>query len=1081
MLLRKKACKNFINQLLIMERIKLIKCWKTLLLLIGMSLFSGTIFAQGITIRGHVTDSKGEPLIGANVHIKATPATAASTNISGDFVLRVPANTTMLTVSYIGYVSLDIPITPSSGNLGQIPLANDANSLSEVVVVGYGVQNKRDITGATTSVDAAQLAEIPATNISSQLEGKVAGLDVVSASGGLGATPSIHLRGNRTIGAGVNDAADQPLLVVDGIPYTGSINDINPGDIKNVEILKDASSTAIYGSRGANGVILITTNRGRAGRAITSLNSYYGAGNVIGDLKMLTGQQYAQLKTDAVTVAGYDNTTPTTQTYPLTSLEATNLANGMNTDWQKALYQTAYVADNNISISGGSESTQFNVGAGYRVETAVEPNNRRERYSLQTVIDHKISKTIRVGVNVTNTLTYLNTPGGFQGLNAAQTSPLMPVFNSPGVFDAFPYTGQLDASYPSALYPKYNSSAFYNNTRTFHNFSSIYAEWSILKDLKYKITAGYDFTQTLQGQYNGVNSSNSITTQAQTTASTTNSEGYHYTLENLLTYDKTFAQKHHLTVTALFSSEKNHTDGNYVAAQGIPSDVNRNANLALGTFTSNTYPNGNPYTELGLVSEMARVNYSFDGRLALTATIRNDANSALAAGHQYLTYPAIGAAWTITNEKWMQKYSDVIDNLKLRGGYGITSNGALGTTPYQTLGALTSTNGGGALTYEYSGNAAGNNRGYLVGTLANPALTWQKTAEYNFGFDFGLLKDRLTGTIDVYSEKTTGILLQNVLPATTGATAQTSNLGTSADKGLEIALSSINFQNKGGFSWTTDFNIAFSREHIVALPNGVPANVNTGEFVGWPLNVVYDAKKIGIWQVADAPSKGAAVSAQTSPLEYPGQIRVQDVDHNGIINAADNQIVGTFQPQYTGGITNRFAYKNFDLSVVIQARMGQIAVLPYLSSGGSTGGWAYLGTGRHNQPYTNYWTPSNPTGTFPGPNQQLQSYPFASTTQYYDGSWIKAKSINFGYNIPSAVLAHAGISSLRVYVNCTNPFIIYSPLSKVDDGLDPEGNAVGGGVAGANNGNAAAGRAPSVNYTSDPTQRNFILGINLRF
>jgi len=325
------------------------------------------------------------------------------------------------------------------------------------------------------------------------------------------------------------------------------------------------------------------------------------------------------------------------------------------------------------------------------------------------------------------------------------------------------------------------------------------------------------------------------------------------------------------------------------------------------------------------------------------------------------------------------------------------------------------------------------------------------------------------------------------LPATTGAiNPQNSNLGSSADKGLELSLSSINFQNKGGFSWTTDFNIAFSREHIVSQPNGITANVGQGEFNGWPLNVIYDNKKIGIWQMSDSPGISAAgvataVSAQTTPKEYPGQIRVQDVNGDGVINASDNVIIGTFQPQYTGGITNRFTYKNLDLSIVIQARMGMMTVVPYLGSGGSSGGWAYLGTGRHTQPYLNYWTPSNPTGTFPMPDENNQSYLYGSTTTYQDGSWIKARSINLGYTLPSKLLAHAGISSLRVYLNCTNPFIIYAPLYKIDDGLDPETNAVGGGIAGQNNGNAAAGRAPSVNYSADPTQRAFILGINLRF
>lgn len=1075
-----------------MEKLKLTKCWKTMLLLIGMSLLSGTIFAQSITIRGKVVDSKGEALIGATVKIKAAPTTATTTNISGDFTLRVPSNTTTITVSYIGYVSLDLAIKPNSSNLGQIPLANDANSLSEVVVVGYGVQNKRDITGATTSVDAAQLQEIPSNNVVNQLQGKVAGLDIVSASGGLGATPTIHLRGNKTIGASVSSAADQPLIVVDGIPYTGSINDINPEDIKNLEVLKDASATAIYGSRGSSGVILISTNRGRQGKPITALNAFVGVENVINELHVLSGTQYAQLKTDALQGSVLQGFGPT-QTYGLQPLETAGLANGTNTDWQKALYQTAMVADQNLSISGGSETTQFNVGAGYRVETGVEPNQRLERYSLQTVIDHKISKSIRVGVNVTNTLTYNNNPGGFQGLNAATATPLAPIWNADGTFDAFPFLGQTDSNTPSPLYPKYNSSAFYSNSRSFHNFSSIFAEWTIFKDLKYKVTGGYDFTQTYSGYYNGVNSNSTILNQSQTGAGTTNSDGYHYTLENLLTYDKTFAQKHHITFTALFSTEKNHYQSTNVSATNIPADFNQNSNLSLGVFAND----GGTFQEYGLVSEMARLNYSYDGRLALTATVRQDANSELSTGHQHLAYPALGAAWTLTNEKWMQKYT-WLDNLKVRAGYGVTSNGALGGSPYQTLAPLSGNNNSGiGLKYEYGGVTSGDASGLLVGQLANYNLTWQKTAEFNLGMDFSVLKDRISGSVDVYSGKTTGILLSNALPGTSGATSQISNLGSSADKGLEISISTINFQNKSGFSWTTNFNIAFSRERIVALPNGIQALPANGEFVGWPLNVIYDNKKIGIWQISDSPgidntkSQAAGpvylpVSAQTSPKQYPGQIRVQDVNGDGIINQSDNQIVGTFQPQYTGGITNRFAYKNIDLSIVIQARMGVSAVVPYLGSGGSAGGWAFLGTGRHTQPYLNYWTPTNTGGSWPEPNDNNQSYLYGSTTQYQNGSWIKARSINVGYNIPARFLSKAGISSLRVYANCTNPFIIYAPLLKVDGGIDPETNSnnnAGAPIAGQNGGNSGGGtsRVATVNYTSDPTTRNFIFGINLKF
>src|SRR6185312_13706799 len=300
-------------------------------------------------------------------------------------------------------------------------------------------------------------------------------------------------------------------------------------------------------------------------------------------------------------------------------------------------------------------------------------------------------------------------------------------------------------------------------------------------------------------------------------------------------------------------------------------------------------------------------------------------------------------------------------------------------------------------------------------------LTWQRTAEYNLALDFAVLKSRLTGSVEVYSNKTTGIILPNQLPVTNGATTQPSNLGTSSDKGLEITLSSINIQNSRGFGWATDFNIAFNRERIEALPNGGLSNIGTGEFVGQPLSVIYDLKKIGIWQTSEAAQ--AAVYGQK-----PGSIKIQDVNGDGKITAADDQIIGNFQPKYTFGMTNRFNFKNFDLSIVIQGRMGFTTVVPYVSSSNSsTNGWQFLNVGRHNQPVLDYWTPTNPTNAFPEPNSNTQ-LSYYSTLQYYDGSFIRAKSINLGYTFSNSLIKHIGMSSLRIYANVTNPFFIYAPI-----------------------------------------------------
>jgi hypothetical protein len=433
----------------------------------------------------------------------------------------------------------------------------------------------------------------------------------------------------------------------------------------------------------------------------------------------------------------------------------------------------------------------------------------------------------------------------------------------------------------------------------------------------------------------------------------------------------------------------------------------------------------------------------------------------------------VGLGWVISNESFIKRF-DFINNLKLRAGYGQTSTtNSIG--PYNTLGQLSSSK------YQYGGVSAGDAQGVRVTTLVNQDLTWQRTTDYNIALDFAILKNRITGSVEVYKQRTTGIILPNQLPITNGASSQISNLGTSANKGLEITLSSINIQNLGGFTWSTDYNMAFSREHIVALPNGAQSLITAGEFVGQPLSVIYDVKKIGIWQTSEA-TQAAVYGAK------PGQIKIQDVNGDGKIDFQDNQIIGNFQPQYTLGLTNRFSYKNFDLSIVIQGRMKFTTIVPYVSSSNSsTNGWQFLNLGRHNQPVIDYWTPTNPTNAFPEPNAQNQGS-YYSTLQYYDGSFIRAKSINLGYNLPSNLLKHLGVSSLRVYANVTNPFIIYAPIRNhgfsvpdpesvyniVPTALSTSGN-VGGGDAGSGANFRGVGISPG------EQTRDFIFGINARF
>ncbi|RYE35439.1 MAG: SusC/RagA family TonB-linked outer membrane protein [Sphingobacteriaceae bacterium] len=1054
-----------------MRKLQLFKSWKVYLILIVLTTFSVKLYAQTTTIRGKIVDEKNEPLIGATIKVTAQPTFAAVTNISGDFTLSIPANATQITISYVGYISIEKKITSNSNNLGIIPLAKNSNNLNEVVVVGYGTVRRSDVTGTVATVDAKTLQEIPASNVFEQLKGRVAGLDVTSNTSG---TPIITLRGNRTIGGA--PGTDGPLIVLDGQPYYNSIENIDPNDIKSVDVLKGASATAIYGSRGSGGVLLITTNRGRVGQTVTSYDSYVGLSKLEGQLQVLNGQQYAQLLTDALQ-GSVSQGNGTTNPYALTPIQQRALNEGVSTDWAKLLVKNAMVWDQSLRISSGTEKTQFTVGAGYRVNTGIEPNNSTKRVSLNATLDHRINKYIKFGLSSQTSLRLINSGGGSQLANARYLSPLTNPYNIDGSLNALPQSDQIDATTLNPLYPSTHPDQYYNYTRGYVTNNILYGELTPVDHFKYRYTAGFNFSQSLAGTYNGINPA-AILTIAQTNASTTNNYSYRINQEHLLSYDNVFAQKHSINFVAGFTVEKAHSENSNVSGTGIPSDANLNTNLGLANTITSV---GGSYIEQAIISYVGRLNYAFDRRYDLTATIRSDANSALAAGHQRTTYPSLGLGWVISNESFMKRFT-YIDNLKLRGGYGETSTIA-SIQPYGTLGQLSQSK------YQYGGSSAGNAQGVLVNSLVNENLTWQRTAETNVALDFGVLKNRLTGTIEVFKQRTTGIILNNVLPRTTGVSNQATNLGTSEDKGLEITLSSINLQNVGGFTWATDFNTSFVRERVVALPNNAQSIIGVGEFVGQPLSTIYDLKKIGIWQTNEATQ--AAVYGQK-----PGQIKIQDVNSDGKINSADNQFIGNFQPQYSFGITNRFSYKNFDLSIVIQGKMKFTTIVPYVSSTNSgLQGWQFLNLGRHNQPVLDYWTPTNPTNAFPQPNANFQP-PYYSTLQYYDGSFIRAKSINLGYNVPSKLTKYLGMSSLRVYANVTNPFFIYAPIRKnsfsVPDAesiyntagsyaVAPINTTATGNVAGYDPNNQFGAPFRGLGINPGTITRDYIIGINARF
>ncbi len=1045
-------------------------------------LFLSCLFTQAqntVRVRGRVLNESGQPLSKASIVIKGT-GTGVSTDDDGRYEITVPVQSTLV-VSSVGFAPAEIKVGNRSSI--DIKLVPSSNSLEQVIVVGYGTQRKRDVTGSVVSIGQDKLQQVPAPNLITQLKGRTAGVDIVSNSATPGGGGQIRIRGNRTItnSQSSSDALDQPLLVLDGIPYGGSINDLNPDDIASIEILKDASATAIYGSRGSGGVILVTTTRGRTGKAQISYNGYYGISSILGKLKVFNGPEYAQFKADAAT---YNRTAPGTTAYGLTNAEQAALAAGVSTDWQDLIYRHGFTTNHQLSVSGGTEEAQYGLSGGYYNETGIIPHQKFERYSLRATIDVKVNRFIKLGLNTMNTLSYANTPGG-SGVPGAliRVTPLASPYNADGSVNLRPAAGSLDE--PNIVNPltlKTNPGGILAKTRRLRTFNSLYGEVQILKDLKYRINVGLDYRQQQSDSYNGPNTitNPSATTPAQANGNVTNGESWTYVIENLLFYNKTI-NKHRIGFTGLFSTQKDHNKQSSFDALGFPDDYVQNSNLALAnsvTATPNSAANGGNYlNEQGLISFMGRVNYSYDNRYLLTATVRRDGSSVLAPGHQYFTYPAFAVGWNISNEKFMDG-APFISNLKLRGGWGKTGN--QGVAPYSTLGALSTS------TYNFGQGSGGQQAAYTVTQLANENLHWQSTSQWDVGLDFGLFKNRITGSVDVYDQRTKDILLPYQLPPSNGAGSTLKNLGKTKGHGLEINLSTINIQNNDGFTWSTDLNFFFNREQITYLTAPTQKmDVGNGWFVGQPLTVIYDVKKLGIWQLSDS-AKGL-LAAQTSPVQFPGQIRVQDLNGDNKIDQNDRQIIGNFQPEWEGGITNTFRYKHFDLSVVIFARMGMKVVVPYVTADGGSQGFPFFMQGRVNQLKVNYWTRNNPTNDFPAPDAGTDRFLFASTLGYVDGSFIKCRSINLGYEIPANVLKRAGISYLRIYVTALNPFIIYSPFVRDGYGPDPEGNGYGnavtsptaGGSVGSG-GTSGQGRVITVN-ANNPSTRQFNIGINLKF
>jgi len=965
------------------------------------------------------------PLPGANVSLKGTTR-GTTTDAQGRYRISLTGDNPVLIFSSVGAVSQEITVGAQTAI--NISLGTDSRSLNEVVVIGYGTQKKSQLTGAISSVTSKQITEMPITNVAQAMQGRVAGVDVAQSGSKPGSTPTIRIRGRRSFNAGNN-----PLYVVDGIPLTGDRNellnnrpfdfvtggyeDLNPNDVASLEILKDATATAIYGARGANGVVLVTTKRGNNnGKTTISYDAYAGVTDPLDKVHLFSGTEFAEYVREAYRstneykdINGNPVPTGVIDAYadgrvaPLGGdpAVAAGIAANRNTDYQSLILRQGFQQNHSLGIQGGTEKTQFYISAGYFLDKGINPGLDYSRYSLRANVDHQINKVVKVGLSAYMMYSVRNganlNPYGF----TLSQNPLGRPYDDNGNIIFSPTNDALLTNPLAEIVP----GAQVDVTKKYRIFNSIYAEATIIDGLKYRVNFGPDFSVSRAGRFTG--SQTNDRKGGDPTAANNNQFGFNYTLENILTYSKTFGD-HNIGITALQSIQRDNFEYGNLSVQGVPVETQQynnvgNASLVLGV--------GSNLIQWTLNSFMGRINYDYKDKYLVTATLRRDGSSRFGENTKYGNFPGIALAWNINNEEFLKQVT-WLDQLKLRVSRGSVGN--QGVVPYQTQGLLSRT------VYAWNNTAA---YGYRPSTIGNPDLKWETSTSSNIGVDFSLWRGRVAGSIELYQTNTTDLLLSDQLPQSIGFNAVTKNVGETRNRGIEISLSTVNVTSKNGFRWTTDYAFTKNNEAIISLYNGAVDDLGNKWFIGKPLTAYFDYKKAGIWQTSEAD---AAKSYQSGV----GQIKIQDTNNDGKITATDRVFLGSDIPSFSAGLTNRFSYKGFDLSFFVYGRFGQTILSGFHRDNNQL-------AGRYQQIKVDYWTPNNPTNEFPRPNHNQEFPVNNSALFYFDGTFIKVRNINFGYTFSPKITQKLGMQSLRVFTSIQQPFIFSTYRSKYN-GVDPE-------------------------------------------
>ena len=995
---------------------------------------------QARKVTGRVSDSMG-PLMGATVMEKGSRGNGVVTDLNGRFSIDVPSGATLV-VSYMGYVTQEV----RAGSDMNIVLKEEGHNINEVVVIGYGSQRRETVTGSVANIGGEKLNQSAATNAAQALQGRVAGVLMQQTSSQPGAEMQIRIRGQRSL-----NASNDPLIVLDGVPFMGQLSDINPADIKSMDILKDASATAIYGSRGANGVIIITTHKGAMGQpAKVNYNAYIGFKKVFHKYPMMNTEQYMKMRKYA---GLYNN-----------SLDEDE---NVDTDWQDLFYQTGVTQSHDVSVSGGSNGGSYSFGAGYYHDEAVIPTQGYDRYSIRGNFDQMVGEYLRFGLS-TNT-SYRETKGSNVSVyGVLSKTPMIDPYDANGELKRtvdMPIDGGQYVWTKGRLQQLEDS--YLNENKGIGSYNTLFGEvkcpW--VEGLSYRINIGLNYRSSKTGAFTGTGIGSSNANEPNS-ASVQQTPTKNWAVENILTFDRTFAEKHHLNVTGLYSTERTFYEQNHMSGRDIPAEYFQYYNIGAAQQDLTVNPAYQNYWQSGLMSWMGRAIYTYDNKYMLSVAFRSDASSRLAKGHQWHTYPAISAGWNIARESFMQPLT-WLDNLKLRVGYGETSNQSI--DPYSTLGALST---------KYTNMGTSMLTGYYVSTLPNTELGWEYSSTWNFGLDYSLFNGRLYGTLEYYIQNTHDLLLSVNLPPTSGVGSYMANVGKTRNKGFEFSVNGVILDNYKGWNWEVGLNLYANRNELVELASGAEQDVSNRWFVGHPIDVIYDYKNIGLWQQGEEELLNIL-----EPGGNVGMIKVEytgDYDENGLptrqINTDDRQVMD-MEPDLMGGFSTTVGWHGFDLSVIGAFQVGG----KLISTLHSSNGYLNMLSGRRGQIDVDYWTEDNTGAKYPKPGGMSQNDNpiYGSTLGYFDAGYLKVRTITLGYTFD---LKRFGIDRLRAYATVQNPFVLFSPYTN-ECGLDPETNTLsdnGGTMAVTMDGYKGAHKIPVIGYNT-PSTRNFLFGINLTF